>query len=151
MVYDSWDWESDFVWSGQVNEVMAKLKASPFVHFEEGVYEFNADKAANVLQLKEKLGMSEDHEIPPLTLMRADGTTLYMTRDVAYSVWKFKRAEKVINVIGMEQSLAQLQLKVGALRFRLRQRSRQFRAFRLQLRFAARLQDEQPPRTLHHF
>jgi len=45
--------------------------------------------------------------------MRADGTTLYTTRDVAYSVWKFQRADKVINVIGMEQSLAQLQLKVA--------------------------------------
>jgi arginyl-tRNA synthetase len=44
--------------------------------------------------------------------MRADGTSLYTTRDVAYSIWKFKRAEKVINVIGMEQSLAQLQLKL---------------------------------------
>ncbi len=113
VVYDSWDWESDFVWSGQVSEVMAKLKASPFLYFENGVWEFNADKAANALQLKPKLGMKEDHEIPPLTLMRADGTTLYTTRDVAYSVWKFKRAEKVINVIGMEQSLAQLQLKVA--------------------------------------
>ncbi len=113
VTYDSWDWESDFVWSAQVSEVMAKLKASPFLYFENGVWEFNADKAANVLQLKPKLGLKEDHEIPPLTLMRADGTTLYTTRDVAYSVWKFKRAEKVINVIGMEQSLAQLQLKVA--------------------------------------
>lgn len=111
--YDSWDWESDFVWSSQVNEVMAKLKASPFVHLEKGVLEFDADKVANVLKLKPKLGLKEDHEIPPLTLMRADGTTLYTTRDVAYSVWKFKRAQKVINVIGMEQSLAQLQLKLA--------------------------------------
>jgi arginyl-tRNA synthetase len=111
--YDSWDWESDFVWSGQVNEVMAKLKASPFLYFENGVWEFDADKVANVMELKPKLGMKENHEIPPLTLIRADGTTLYTTRDVAYSVWKFQRADKVINVIGMEQSLAQLQLKVA--------------------------------------
>ncbi|MCL1977099.1 MAG: arginine--tRNA ligase [Candidatus Bathyarchaeota archaeon] len=113
VTYDSWDWESDFVWSGQVTEVMVKLKASPFLYFEKGVWEFDADKAANLLQLKPKLGMKENHEIPPLTLMRADGTTLYTTRDVAYSVWKFQRAEKVINVIGMEQSLAQLQLKLA--------------------------------------
>ncbi len=111
--YDSWDWESDFVWSNQVSDVMTKLKASPYVHLENGVLEFNADKVAKMLKLKQKLGMKEDHEIPPLTLMRADGTTLYTTRDVAYSVWKFKRAEKVINVIGMEQSLAQLQLKLA--------------------------------------
>jgi arginyl-tRNA synthetase len=111
--YDSWDWESDFVWSSQVSDVMAKLKSSPFVYAEDGVLVFDADKVANVLKLKEKLGLRGDHEVPPLTLMRADGTTLYMTRDIAYSVWKFKRAEKVINVIGMEQSLAQLQLKLA--------------------------------------
>ena len=113
VTYDSWDWESDFVWSSQVSDVMAKLKTSPFVYTEDGVLVFDADKVANVLKLKEKLGLRGDHEVPPLTLMRADGTTLYMTRDIAYSVWKFKRAEKVINVIGMEQSLAQLQLKLA--------------------------------------
>ncbi len=31
VTYDSWDWESDFVWSSQVSEVMQKLKTSPFV------------------------------------------------------------------------------------------------------------------------
>jgi arginyl-tRNA synthetase len=113
VLYDSWDWESDFVWSGQVAEAMDKLKTSSFLYFENGVWAFNADKAANFLQLKPKLGIKENHEIPPLTLMRADGTTLYTTRDIAYSIWKFQRAEKVINVIGMEQSLAQLQLKLA--------------------------------------
>ncbi|MCL2288564.1 MAG: arginine--tRNA ligase [Candidatus Bathyarchaeota archaeon] len=113
VTYDSWDWESDFVWSGQVTGIMSKLKVSPFLCFENGVWSFNSDKVAKQLLLKSKLGLKENHEIPPLTLMRADGTTLYTTRDVAYSVWKFQRAEKVINVIGMEQSLAQLQLKLA--------------------------------------
>jgi arginyl-tRNA synthetase len=110
--YDSWDWESDFVWSSQVAEVLQKLKMSPFVYTEGGVLEFDAEKAARVLNLKAKLGLREDYEVPPLTLVRADDTTLYTTRDVAYTLWKFNRAEKVINVIGMEQSLAQLQLKI---------------------------------------
>jgi arginyl-tRNA synthetase len=48
-----------------------------------------------------------------LTPGRADGTTLYTTRDIAYTLWKFKQAQKVINVIGMEQSLAQLHLKIA--------------------------------------
>jgi arginyl-tRNA synthetase len=111
--YDSWDWESDFVWSSQVSEVLQKLKDSPFVYTEGGVLEFDAEKVARVLGLKAKLGLREDYEVPPLTLVRADGTTLYTTRDVAYTLWKFGRAEKVINVIGMEQSLAQLQLKIA--------------------------------------
>ena len=111
--YDSWDWESDFVWSNQVAEVLQKLKTSPFVYSEGGVLEFDAEKVAHALNLKAKLGLSKDHEVPPLTLGRADGTTLYTTRDVAYTLWKFNRAERVINVIGMEQSLAQLQLKIA--------------------------------------
>jgi arginyl-tRNA synthetase len=111
--YDSWDWESDFVWGSQVSEVLQKLKTSPFVYSEGGVLEFDAEKVVRVLGLKAKLGLREDYEVPPLTLVRADGTTLYTTRDVAYTLWKFGRAERVVNVIGMEQSLAQLQLKIA--------------------------------------
>ena len=70
-------------------------------------------KLLKPLTLKGKLGLSANNEVPPLTLVRADGTTLYTTRDIAYTLWKFKHAEKVINVIGMEQSLAQLQLKLA--------------------------------------
>jgi arginyl-tRNA synthetase len=111
--YDSWDWESDFVWSNQVSEVLQKLKASPFVYSEGSVLEFDAEKVTRVFDLKAKLGLKVDYEVPPLTLVRADGTTLYTTRDVAYTLWKFGRAERVVNVIGMEQSLAQLQLKIA--------------------------------------
>ena len=111
--YDSWDWESDFVWSTQVSDVLQKLKASPFVYSEGGVLEFDAEKVVSTLGLKAKLGLRADYEVPPLTLVRADGTTLYTTRDVAYTLWKFDRADRVVNVIGMEQSLAQLQLKIA--------------------------------------
>jgi arginyl-tRNA synthetase len=110
---DSWDWESEFVWSGRVNEVFQKLKNSPYTYAEGGVLEFDAEKVVQQQGLWAKLGIKEGHEVPPLTLGRADGTTLYTTRDAAYTLWKFERAEKVINVIGMEQSLAQLQLKIA--------------------------------------
>jgi arginyl-tRNA synthetase len=113
VTYDSWDWESDFVWSSQVNEVLQKLKTSSFVYSEKGVLEFDADKVVGVLNLKAKLGLGETYEVSPLTLVRADGTTLYTTRDLAYTLWKFKFAQRIINVIGTEQSLAQLQLKLA--------------------------------------
>jgi arginyl-tRNA synthetase len=113
VTYDSWDWESDFVWSMQVKDVLEQLKTSLFIFNEKGVLQFDADKAAKVLDLKDKLGISSNNEIPPLTLVRADGTTLYTTRDIAYTIWKFKHAQRVVNVIGMEQSLAQLQLKLA--------------------------------------
>jgi len=113
VTYDSWDWESDFVWNRQVNKVLEQLQASGFVYSEGGVWEFDAEKAIAALNLRKKLGLREEQEVPPLTLVRADGTTLYTTRDVAYTLWKFGLAQKVVNVIGMEQSLAQLQLKVA--------------------------------------
>lgn len=111
--YDSWDWESDFVWSSSVSEVLQRLKMSPYVFSEGGVLEFDAEKAVRNLDLRARIGLREDYAVSPLTLVRADGTTLYTTRDIAYSLWKFERADKVINVIGMEQSLAQLQLKIA--------------------------------------
>jgi arginyl-tRNA synthetase len=111
--YDSWDWESDFVWSNHVGQVLQKLEKSPYTYVEGGVSEFDAEKVVDELGLRQRLGLREGYEVPPLTLVRADGTTLYTTRDVAYTLWKFEKADKVINVIGMEQNLAQLQLKIA--------------------------------------
>jgi arginyl-tRNA synthetase len=69
--------------------------------------------AAEKLGLKQRFGLSHEHEIPYLVLTRSDGTTLYSTRDIAYSLWKLDRADKVINVIGIEQTLAQLQIRIA--------------------------------------
>ncbi len=110
---DSWDWESEFVWNGDVNRCLEALKRTPYVFEKNGVLELDADAVAESLSLKETFGIGRDQEIPSLTLIRADGTTLYTTRDIAYSLWKFKRADRVINVIGMEQRLAQIQLKMA--------------------------------------
>ncbi|MDH5482525.1 MAG: arginine--tRNA ligase [Candidatus Bathyarchaeota archaeon] len=111
--YDSWDWESDLVWSNRVAEVLQRLKTMPYVFSLGGVLEFDAEKVLRELDLRKKLGLKEDHEVSPLTLVRADGTTLYTTRDIAYTLWKFEKADRLVNVIGMEQTLAQLQLKIA--------------------------------------
>ncbi|MEM3770565.1 MAG: arginine--tRNA ligase [Candidatus Bathyarchaeia archaeon] len=111
--YDSWDWESDLVWSGLVAEVLQRLKQTPYVSILGVVLEFDAGKVVEDLNLRDRLGLRKDYVVPSLTLVRADGTTLYTTRDIAYTLWKFERAERCINVIGMEQSLAQMQLKIA--------------------------------------
>ena len=111
--YDSWDWESDFVWNSDVKKALNQLEKTPYVSRVGSVLEFNADRAVQELNLKPTLGLREDYEVPSLTLMRADGTTLYTTRDIAYNLWKFQKAEQVVNVIGMEQALAQMQLKIA--------------------------------------
>jgi len=111
--FDSWDWESDFAWNSDVAWVLNQLKTTPYIFHVGGVLEFNAEKVAQDFNLKEALGLREGYEVPSLTLVRADGTTLYTTRDIPYSLWKFQRAERVINVVGMEQTLSQLQLKLA--------------------------------------
>jgi arginyl-tRNA synthetase len=111
--YDSWDWESSLMWSGQADKVLQELKKTPYVYPKQGVLEFDAEKVAKDFHLKESFGLREDYEIPPLTLIRSDGTTLYTTRDILYSLSKFQKAERVINVVGMEQTLAQQQLKLA--------------------------------------
>jgi len=113
ITFDSWDWESDLVWSGLVSQVMSQLRRTPYLFSVGGVLEFDANRVVEDLNLREKIGVSEDYELPSLTLTRADGTTLYTTRDIAYTLWKFREADKVINVIGVEQSLAQLQLRLA--------------------------------------
>jgi len=110
---DSFDWESDLVWTGEVTKTLEKLKKTPYVFQKETVIEFNAEKAAQDFDLKKALNLSEEYEVPSLTLVRADGTTLYTTRDIPYTLLKFKKADKVINVVGGEQSLPQLQLKLA--------------------------------------
>lgn len=110
---DSWDWESSFVWNGEVSRNFEALQRSPYVFWEGGVLEFDAETVAQTYGLKEAFGVKENYEIPSLTLGRSDGTTLYTTRDIPYTIWKFGRADRVINVIGMEQNLAQLHLKLA--------------------------------------
>jgi len=111
--YDSWDWESELAWTSKIRTVLEQLKKTPYVFPLGGVLEFDAEKAVQKFGLKEKLGLSESYEVPSLTLIRSDGTTLYATRDIAYTLWKFERAEKVINVVGMEQKLSQMYLKIA--------------------------------------
>ncbi len=111
--YDSWDWESDLAWSSKVRSVIEELKKTPYVSILNGVPEFNAERVLEETDLKASLGLKDSYEIPSLTLMRSNGTTLYPTRDIAYTLWKFENAERVINVVGMDQRLPQLQLKIA--------------------------------------
>lgn len=63
--------------------------------------------------LRDQFHLSPHYEVPPLTLIRSDGTTLYPTRDIAYTLHKFAESDKVINVIASEQSLPQLQIRLA--------------------------------------
>ena len=111
--FDQWDYEGDLVWSGAVDEAMEALRKTPYTFYEEGALVLDCEAVAKDMRLKEKWGINPSYEIPRLVLIRSDGTTLYTPRDIAYSLKKFERVDRVINVIGNEQSLAQLQLKIA--------------------------------------
>jgi arginyl-tRNA synthetase len=111
--FDQWDWESDLLWTGRVAELVGQLKESGFTFNQGGALELDVAKAVEKFGLRETLGVSPTFEFPPLTLLRSNGTSLYPTRDIAYTLYKFEDAERVINVIGTEQLLAQFQVKVA--------------------------------------
>jgi arginyl-tRNA synthetase len=113
VTFDQWDWESDLVWTSEVRSSLTKLASTPFAAVDGLSLTLDVDKIARTHGLDKTLGFAEQYEVPPLTLVRSDGSTLYVARDIAYSIKKFRDADIVINVIGSEQKLAQLQLKLA--------------------------------------
>ncbi len=112
--FDSWDWESELtVWNDSVKNVIEKLKETGFVERKNGALVFRADLLAEDRDLRRTLKIPKRYQVSPMTLVRSDGTTLYTTRDIAYSMWKLSQAEKVINVIAIQQTLAQIQLRLA--------------------------------------
>ncbi len=95
--FDSIDYESSFIRDGSVYRIIDELK-------EKGVLKLS-DQDTWIIDL-------EKYKLPTTVLVRSNGTTLYLTRDVAYSIYKFekKKADQVINIIASEQELPQQQL-----------------------------------------
>jgi arginyl-tRNA synthetase len=111
--WDSWDWESDLVQNGAVTQVIQTLRQTPYCSEIDGALVFDGNRVADDMNLKKLFNLPLEHDIPPLTLTRSDGTSLYSTRDIAYSIWKINQADRVLNVIGKEQALAQTQIKIA--------------------------------------
>jgi arginyl-tRNA synthetase len=91
--FDSWDWESDLVWSSVVGKILEELKRTGYVREVEGVLELESERIVDDFNLREKLQLTERYSLPPLTLARSDGTTLYTLRDIAYTLRKFEEAD----------------------------------------------------------
>lgn len=112
---DVWDWESDLVWSGDVDKVLEKALESRYYGLHKSAPALFFNELVKDELLRERLRIPKSLEVPPLILKRSDGTTLYTTRDIAYSLKKFREfsADKVINVIAIEQTLSQAQLRLA--------------------------------------
>ncbi len=96
---DRYTWESKFIADGTAREIVNELKKSKYAGRE--------DDGAYYLDLKD-FGIQGKNT--KFTFTRADGTTLYTTRDLAYHLDKFKRADRVIDVLGEDQKLGSKQL-----------------------------------------
>ncbi len=111
--FDTWDWESEVLWDGYVDKALASLAKLPFAKKEGDSLALDVNAILEAYSLRPELNLSETYEVPSLTLVRSDGTTLYPTRDIAYSILKFSSSDRVINVIATEQTLPQLQIRLA--------------------------------------
>jgi arginyl-tRNA synthetase len=91
--HDSVTWESQFVRDGSVEEIVERLRRTPYAKTDGVLY----------LDLTD-FGIEKE-----LVLQRSDGTYLYATRDIAHHIWRSKRG-KIIDVWGSDHKLLASQL-----------------------------------------
>jgi arginyl-tRNA synthetase len=120
--FDYWDWESDIVWSGLLSRTLDELRRSTYIVKHKDALALDVARIAREVvepsrELSQAIRLPRGFEIPPMILVRSDGTTLYWTRDIAYSIYKFEnsKADMVVNVIAGEQRLPQLQIRLALL------------------------------------
>jgi arginyl-tRNA synthetase len=113
ITFDTWDWESQLLWDGLVSETLKRLAQLPFTKPDRGALVLDVNAIVEAYGLRDRFKLARNYEVPKLTLVRSDGTTLYSTRDIAYSIAKFKDSDRVINVIANEQTLPQLQIRIA--------------------------------------
>ncbi len=99
VTFDSFFWESDSILDGRVQKVIERLM--PLSREEAG---------AHYLDLS-SFGLEGD--AAKYFFVRADGTSLYTTRDIAYHLDKMGRCDVAINVLGEDQKLTFDRLKAA--------------------------------------
>ena len=96
---DRYTWESAIIADGAARRIADRLSASK--------YAGQTEDGARYVELKD-FGIKGKNT--KFTFTRADGTTLYTTRDLAYHEDKFSRSDRVIDVLGEDQKLGSQQL-----------------------------------------
>ncbi|RLI73057.1 arginine--tRNA ligase, partial [Archaeoglobales archaeon] len=90
--HDEYIWESEFVRNGYVEKVLSELDKKNLIK-KDGAWILELDEFEKEVVLK-----------------RENGTTVYITRDLAYHVWKGERFDRLINVLGSDHKLYGKQL-----------------------------------------
>jgi len=92
--FDEFVWESSFVRDGSVERVLARLAAAP-----HAVHEANGALAIDATSYN--LPKESAHVV----VRRGNGTSLYVTRDIAYHLSKFARFDRCVDVLGQDHQL----------------------------------------------
>ncbi|MCI4368666.1 MAG: arginine--tRNA ligase [Thermoplasmata archaeon] len=94
IAFDELVWESSFLTDGSVERVIQRLRTAPHaVREENGAWALDTS------------GYGLPKESSRVIVTRADGTSLYQTRDVAYHLSKFASFPRVIDVLGQDHRL----------------------------------------------
>lgn len=92
--FDEFVWESDFLRNGSVERVLERLHTAPHaIREENGAWAIDTSS----------YGLPKESK--SVVVQRGDGTSLYVTRDVAYHLSKFGRFQRVVDVLGQDHRL----------------------------------------------
>ena len=92
ITHDEYIWESEFIRNGYVDKILKVLDEKNLIK-KDGAW---------IIEL-------EDFE-KEVVVRRENGTTLYITRDLAYHLWKNENYSRFINVLGADHKLYASQL-----------------------------------------
>ncbi|MEM4561343.1 MAG: arginine--tRNA ligase [Desulfurococcaceae archaeon] len=109
--FDGFDYESSDEVVKLAHAIVEELLKTPYARLVNGAVEVDLNSAAEAYEYVKNLFYPD--QPGRFIVRRSDGTTLYVTRDIAYTVHKFRSlgADEVYNVIAVEQSREQKQLK----------------------------------------
>ncbi|MCJ7444276.1 MAG: arginine--tRNA ligase [Methanotrichaceae archaeon] len=96
--HDSYHWESEFVRNGDVDKVIAKLEETGLTIWKDGALQLDLTSH----------GFEKN-----MILRRTDGTSLYITRDLAYHRWKAANCDRIVDILGADHKLISSQLKTA--------------------------------------
>ena len=139
--HDCYDYESKYEWNGLVSYCVKALEKLGLARIEEGALVFQSDEAIMASDYSPGIENIKG-DVPNTILITKSGDSLYLTRDIAYSPAKFYSScriplpddtsilslltdtvslkglpvhdvSKVFSVIGQDQLLSQLQLRIA--------------------------------------
>ena len=96
--HDSYHWESEFVRKGDVAEIVSLLEKTGLTQYEGGAFQ---------------LDLSQFGFEKKMVLKRANGTSLYITRDLAYHRWKSQNSDRSVDILGADHKLVSGQLRTA--------------------------------------